>query len=469
MATQKWGMNYETKSRPVNLMKPINGIRVTWTRVPGQPESKTTAVHKFSCVGGQKTTSRSTTFHLAQKQLRLIKEGKLKVPAYSRMNLEQGDFGSNFETTKNEYELKSPEFTVKAIAGYTTYDYRGPFAATGQGEIPQNSLRFPRVTPPSAQYLYGLGGTAVSRCLPTSPAVDLATFLGELREGLPKLAGMTATDAFLKAGRKKPRRPKPKPSKSKRAKRKVIEGGGEFLNYQFGIAPLLSDIRKLNNAVIKSDLIVAQFKRDSGRLIRRSYSFPVTETEEVVSVKTGQGMFPALPTPMYASTLLSDTTGTLTCTRKVRIETWFSGGFTYYVDFDDDVLSHLHQKAQEIRRVYGLRLTPDVAWNLAPWSWAADWFANFGDVLKNASMLGADGLVMRYGYLMYQETVEDTYTHSGVNLKTGPTGPVSQVFRTVYKRRVKAHPYGFGLTDESLSPRQLAILAALGITRGRAD
>jgi hypothetical protein len=70
---------------------------------------------------------------------------------------------------------------------------------------------------------------------------------------------------------------------------------------------------------------------------------------------------------------------------------------------------------------------------------------------------------------MYKETVEDTYTHSGVNLKTGPTGPVSQVFRTVYKRRVKAHPYGFGLTDGDLSPRQLAILAALGISRGSSD
>lgn len=450
-------------------MKPIFGTRISTTRVPGQTEAKSVAVHKFSCVGGQTTTSKSTTFRLAQKQLRLIKEGKLRVPAYSKRNLEQGDYGSNFETVVNEYELRSPGIDTESVSGYTTYVYRGPFAATGQGEIPQTSTRFPRIAPPPAEYLFALGGTAVSRCLPTSPAVDLATFLGEMREGLPKLAGMTATDAFLRAAKKKPRTPKPKPSKGKRAKKKVKQGGGEYLNYQFGIAPLLSDIRKLNDAVIKSDVIIKQFRRDSGRLIRRSYAFPVTEETTTTSTEYGRGLFPALPTPMYASTSSLDTTGTLVCTRKVKIETWFSGGFTYYVDFDDDTLSRLHQKAQEIRRIYGVRLTPDVAWNLAPWSWAADWFANMGDVLKNASTLGADGLVMRYGYLMYKETVEDTYTHSGVNLKTGPTGPVSQVFRTVYKRRVKAHPYGFGLTDGDLSPRQLAILAALGISRGSSD
>jgi hypothetical protein len=55
-----------------------------------------------------------------------------------------------------------------------------------------------------------------------------------------------------------------------------------------------------------------------------------------------------------------------------------------------------------------------------------------------------------------------------VSFKTAPTGPVSWTFRTVYNRRVKAHPYGFGLTDANLSPRQLAILAALGMTHSGA-
>jgi hypothetical protein len=90
-----------------------------------------------------------------------------------------------------------------------------------------------------------------------------------------------------------------------------------------------------------------------------------------------------------------------------------------------------------------------------------------GQVIHNLTAFSKDGLVMRYGYLMYRKTAEITHEHSGVGFKSGATGPITTTFGTTLKRRVKAHPYGFGLTDESLTARQLAILAALGITHGR--
>jgi len=397
-------------------------------------------------VGSQTTTSKDNAFLSSRRLLAKIKSGKVKVPPHVRRNLEQSDFGANFITSRHEYQNLSKWFNVQAKAGYTSYGYTGPFSAVGVGEILPNSPYWPRVTPPSDEYLFALGGTAVNRCIPTHPAADLATVIGELREGLPSMVGKN----LLTAGR---------PGKAV---------GGEYLNYQFGIKPLLADIRKLNEAVVKSDLITKQFLRDSGRLIRRRYTFPITETEETTVIGTGKGLYPTLPTQMYYSLNSADYTGTLSRTRRVTIESWFSGGFTYFVDFDADTLSRLQKRAQEVRRIYGVRLTPDVAWNLAPWSWAVDWFTNIGDLVENASRFSQDGLVMRYGYLMYKETIEDTYTHSGVRFRDGTySGPVSQVFTTVYKRRVKAHPYGFGLTEESLSPRQLAILAALGISRGR--
>lgn len=448
MATQ-WSYGFETKSRSRTLDGPSYCGYVAETKVPGQPVQVVNYPFKFECVGGQTTTSKDNGFFLARKQLRLIKQGKLKVPPYARKNLEQGDFGSAFETVTNEYELISPTYYPVAQAGYTTYRGNVYFAATGSGVIPRSSSYFPRVTPPTNDYLFQLGGTAISRCIPTNPSADLATFLGELREGLPSMVGLNALKNIRRPGK---------------------AGGGEYLNYQFGIKPMVSDVRKLVQATQKSSVILKQFERDSGRLIRRSYHFPKTEVEEdPVIVGTGRGLYPSLPTYMYASFNSSDFTGTLTRQRKTTIESWFSGGFTYFVDLDSDALSRIHRKAQELRRVYGADLNLEVAWNLAPWSWAADWFANTGDVIHNLTAFSRDGLVMRYGYLMYKETIQDTYTHTGVNLKSGPTGPVSQVFRTVYKRRVKAHPYGFGLTEESLSPRQLAILAALGISRGRAD
>lgn len=108
-------------------------------------------------------------------------------------------------------------------------------------------------------------------------------------------------------------------------------------------------------------------------------------------------------------------------------------------------------------------MTPEVLWELAPWSWAVDWFSNTGDVIHNISTLGYDGLVMEYGYMMthtqYDRRVEATALVNGVSVSA------RTVSRRETKRRTVATPYGFGIDDTTLSPRQLAILAALGLSR----
>jgi len=115
-------------------------------------------------------------------------------------------------------------------------------------------------------------------------------------------------------------------------------------------------------------------------------------------------------------------------------------------------------------------------WQLTPWSWAVDWFSNAGSFVKNLSSLAEYGTVLRYGYVMETTTVTDTYS-AGKVLFT-PTDPsVLAAFkppyptvapltvRTTVKKRVKANPFGFGVSWDGLSPIQLAIAAALGITR----
>jgi hypothetical protein len=75
--------------------------------------------------------------------------------------------------------------------------------------------------------------------------------------------------------------------------------------------------------------------------------------------------------------------------------------------------------------------------------------------------------VMRRGYIMCSTREKHTYTHPGINIVNyGPTGALVESFQTTSKMRLRASPYGFGLTFDGFSPRQLAILAALGITQG---
>jgi hypothetical protein len=121
-------------------------------------------------------------------------------------------------------------------------------------------------------------------------------------------------------------------------------------------------------------------------------------------------------------------------------------------------------------KLLGARITPEVLWNLTPWSWAVDWFTNVGDVIHNVSRFMNDGLVMHYGYIMRKRSVTREYSHSGGVVRvangTKPIGILTQKFKTTVKERASATPWGFGLTFGSFTNRQKAIMAALGLTRG---
>lgn len=100
-----------------------------------------------------------------------------------------------------------------------------------------------------------------------------------------------------------------------------------------------------------------------------------------------------------------------------------------------------------------------------PWSWAADWVSNTGDVLHNLSAMSTDGLVMAYGYMMEETSETWTYVNNGAITVSGRVLNLTQNFRTTTKVRRSATPFGFGLDWAKFTPRQMAILGALSITR----
>jgi len=96
-----------------------------------------------------------------------------------------------------------------------------------------------------------------------------------------------------------------------------------------------------------------------------------------------------------------------------------------------------------------------------------DWFVDVGSMLSTASLLSSDGLVLRYGYLMQHTRHTKTYrVTDGFQFNNGSrSGPVTNTLHRETKERVKATPYGFGLSLTGLSTRQWAILGALGLTK----
>jgi hypothetical protein len=302
---------------------------------------------------------------------------------------------------------------------------------------------FPASTPASTASLWALGTTAIARCEPTNPTSGVLTALGELRaEGIPQMLG----SGFLK-------------EKTRIAR----NSGNEYLNYQFGWAPLMSDLKSFANSVKRSDKILRQFHRDSGKHIRRRYEFPIEESASESLIGTNYYGSPTLTSNYYTPFHVSTDQYKYKVTKVTR-RRWFSGAFTYYVPEPTGLLNKFAYHAQEADKLFGVLLTPEVIWNLTPWSWATDWFFNMGDVLHNLSAVLSDGLVMHYGYMMEETIASDIYILRNQKYRNRSTTDLIQTFQTINRSRVPANPFGFGLTNTDLSARQLAIIGALGLT-----
>jgi hypothetical protein len=285
-----------------------------------------------------------------------------------------------------------------------------------------------------------LGTTAISRCEPTSPLVSTAAALGELRrDGLPsqKIATLQARNQRLKAA------------------------GNDYLNYEFGWAPFISDIHDLCYAVRHSHEIVSQYRKQANKLIHRRYNFPIerSSSSSVLSSNAKpQG-------PHQKNSFWNTQGGPVHRDYTVTKRTWFSGAFVVVMPLDDSQLSKLRRHYQQANHLLGIAPTPDAVWETTPWSWLADWFSNTGDIMSNLRAFLFDGLVMKYGYMMSEVKVEDNITLIGTRWADGSTTSPSLNITRLSQKRLPATPFGFGLSWDAFTPRQLAILASLGITR----
>lgn len=295
------------------------------------------------------------------------------------------------------------------------------------------------------------GTTAISKVIPTKSPVDLGSSAAELISGgLPAIMGKGLLKSIIKDHRKVGSHAK--------------AGADEFLNYSFGIAPLIGDLKGTAKSIVGAAERLKQLERDSGRLVRRKFQFPLRE-EVIEGFTTGTSVFPnGWSAPNLYSGNLS---GHHRHTQDIyRVKRWFSGAFTYHLNIGERHRNQLYAAADNARLLLGVKLDAEVLWNLAPWSWLADWFGNVGDISTNISHFSRDGLVMPYGYMMCESTNIMWQRQSKLNW-FDPIAPktITDSLAYVRKQRRPAHPYGFGFTDMLLDTRQTSILAALGISK----
>jgi hypothetical protein len=340
-------------------------------------------------------------------------------------------------------------------------------------------------------FLNSLGTKFIRNARPGNPTASLAQFVGELRD-IPRI---------------------PRYLKQRLASIKLHQHADEYLNVEFGWRPFLADLYKAYKTSSTLTERLSQLVRDNGLRIRRQrrvvFDDPLTETLCDYHVDgpfgiNGYGinrfgvdglnnLTSDEPTGFddLNSFRISDvfgimpewgglTNNLLSLDFKVEKKTEVfgrgTGTFTYYVP--DIGSSEWTQKA--INVLFGANPTPLVLWELLPWSWLIGWWANADDVISNAMSNAVDNEVYDNCSVTYEKRVTITATadiswqswsvsmSDGTSLTIpGGTDHLKWTSFEHYQMRQAANPFGFGITFDSLTARQWAILAALGISRKR--
>jgi hypothetical protein len=256
-----------------------------------------------------------------------------------------GDVGGEFFSQRSAVYVDYPHrqrFFADVNRGggiHDFYDWYGVVMATNPVTLPLPTL--------TGSDLNAMGATAIARCKPTNSVGSAANFLIELyREGLPRIFGVTLWAEKADIAR---------------------AAGSEYLNEEFGWKPLVSDIRDICYGIAHAHAVLKQYERDSGKVVRRRYYFPVEETETYIPIGVGS------PVMFMETTQLYDFNQPQSPVFKMRHtyrKVWFSGAFTYHLPYGYNNRTAMGVYAGKASALLGLDLTPEVLWNAAPWTWA---------------------------------------------------------------------------------------------------
>lgn len=271
---------------------------------------------------------------------------------------------------------------------------------------------------------------------------------------------------------------------------------GDYLNYAFGITPLIQEIDKVYRAVATINDLVEQWIRDSGIDVVRRRGTPSSLTVKslgkfsgsVSNVISGRSYRVADPASSLYKTqghevvLWSvDPPGSPTASISDVLSVSQRFGFSASYNYDLNRLaipglapgiSNLSSiELRSYLAAYALGISPDninasLVWELVPFSWLVDWFVNVGQVLDVSTSLQQAGLHVNFAYLTSIENLKWTQEFTIDNWSPYGTVVGRNVIEAFAMRRIRATPFGFGTDFSSLSAFQVSILAALAANKG---
>jgi len=247
-----------------------------------------------------------------------------------------------------------------------------------------------------------------------------------------------------------------------------------FINHQFGWAPFVSDINSFYDAFSRMDEHITRLSRNNGQFTRRSV--PVFKGTTVTKIGSGTGtkVFPnsSFDYDTRWNTGVSWFIGSGATWELYDILTdncVATGKFRYYrpeFDYANPEYSSVMNTLRRRAAILGLRVNPSNIYKATPWTWAIDWVSNVGKHIDFLNDTLVDSVACEYCYVT-RHTIRVRRFIQKLPFASGTlTLQFDRIVDTKQREGARS-PYGFGLTLDNLTPRQIAITAALGISRSR--
>lgn len=229
--------------------------------------------------------------------------------------------------------------------------------------------------------------------------------------------------------------------------RNLIEKGASLnLKYNFEIKPLVQDTFSILQFVsnVKGRLKELQELQKSG--VKKAKAAVEHRTREIhqngILLNTAGGVF-------------------ITADERIKYDSRKWGYSTWSVDGSFPITSQGMLSAA-FRSAYGLHIDFATVWNVIPWTWLIDWFANIGAILDaNRNIVGASSGPC---YICHEERSQ----LDNVNVVVETPGIRYTPFRCemITKRRSLASPF-LSASIPMVSAGQFSILASLNILNRR--
>lgn len=354
--------------------------------------------------------------------------------------------------------------------------YQQPVPFTGFRMLEPSGYSFPDVplyVHPNLGELKAMGQRLHLDSIPNRDQADLGTVLGEFATN-PVRAMVIPGQSILKATSRQGRGEKVTRDLVSRAnnRHRQIDGlpleearvaADDYLAYIFGARPTVKSLDSLADSITRSRQIAEVVARQGWRRIRRRRYRPLKRRIES-RITTGGWV---LAKPWGNSWGLSNATTRFFSESSQQV--WYSAAYRMPVAETDDWLDKCSNLFKTIDRLTGLGLDAKVAWDLIPFSFMADWFANTGDFLESRTIIADYNIVCEYGYVMchtrHQKSAFATgrYAYFGLPY-SGSAGSVSWSSLTETKQRTRGGNFGFNTDFDNLNSFQWSALVALGLS-----